>query len=447
MKQTERIREALRYIQKFKNITIVIRLDDSLFDSPLLGSHIHDISLLYETGIKVVIVPGAAKHITEVLNAYSIPWKFHETTRITAEHGINLIKMAAFDTSNRIMSLFAGEHKNAVIGNWVRARGHGVIDGIDFGTAGKIEKIHTESLVRALDDGFIPIIPCIGWSATGKPYNVSSVELAVAVATALKAEKLFFVSVGTTISIHDFEFPPQATVSPEGRLAAISVDDIEQFISINTDTAKSRAANSDIAKSQSSVFELFEQGKKACLHGVTRAHILDADIDGVIPAEIYSELGSGSMIYKNNYGSFRPMTREDISQVLSLMNPFVERGILLARSHEDLEQNYSHYIVYEIDGGIRACGALLNYPENVGEFAAIAVDESYAHIGIGPQLMERLLDQAIKNKLKRVVVLTTQAADWFERFGFVAGSIDHLPEARKAKWSEKRASKVLVKEL
>jgi len=358
--------------------------------------------------------------------------------RITSEEGMDFIKMAAFDVSNRIMTQLSAERLTAVIGNWVRARGRGIVNGLDYGSAGVVDKIQTESLLMALEDGFIPIIPCIGWTATGKPYNISSTEVAVAAAVALKAEKLFFVGSGAFISLDDYQMPPTCALSPEGRLAAIAVDDIDSFIELNRNVENAHCPTVELA-------DLLVQGKDACLRGVTRAHILDADIDGVLPAEIFSDLGSGTMIYRSDYGTFRTMTRDDIPSVLSLMNPFVEKGILLQRSSEELEAETADFVVYEIDGGIRACGALHAYPEGMGEIAGIAVDESYAHMGIGPKLMDLLIERGRAAGFKAVFVLTTQTADWFERFGFKSAEIDLLPAKRREKWSEKRGSRMLIR--
>ena len=439
MLQTERIRDVIRYIKKFKGSTVVIRLDDDVVDSALFAGHMHDVSLLYETGIRVVIVPGAANHISKVLDAYNVPWEFKNGVRVTDDEGVGFIKMAAFDVSNRIMTRLSAERLTAVIGNWVRARGRGVVDGVDYGSAGIVDKVQLESLQAALDDGFIPIIPCVGWTSTGKPYNISSTELAVATAVALKAEKLFFIGSGATISVDDYKIPEGAAISAEGRMAAIAVDDIDSFIEMNRDAGKPGCPLSEIA-------DLLARGRDACVRGVTRAHILDGDVDGVIPTEIFSDLGAGTMIYRSDYGTFRQMTRDDIPAVLSLMNPFVERGILLPRSSEDLETEAYAFTLYEIDGGIRACAALLAYEENVGEIAGIAVDEAYAHMGIGPKLMDLLIDRARSNGFTSVFVLTTQTADWFERFGFKSCEIDRLPAKRKEKWSKKRGSRMLILE-
>ncbi len=436
MMHTEGIRDVIRYIRKFKGSTIVIRMDDDVVDSPLFSSHIHDLALLHETGIRIVLIPGAHKHISRVLDG--IAWKIENTIRITSDEGMNFIKMAAFDVSNRIMTRLSAEGLTAVIGNWVRARGRGVLDGTDFGSAGFVDKIQLDSLLTALEDGFIPIIPCIGWTSTGKPYNISSTELAVATATALKAGKLFFLGSGNTISIDDFTIPESASLSPEGRLAALSVESIDEFLELNRDSGSPTLPVDKLT-------DLLLQARTACLGGVTRAHILDADIDGVIPAEIFSDLGSGTMIYVNNYGTFRAMTREDIPAVLSLMNPFVEKGILLPRTSEELEQKAHEFVVFEIDGGIRACAALHSYPENVGEIAGLAVDEAYAHMGIGPRLMDLLLQRGKSAGFSSVFVLTTQTGDWFEKFGFKSAETGQLPRERQEKWDPKRRSRVFIK--
>lgn len=437
---TERIRDVIRYIKKFRGTTVVIRIDDDVVDSPLFAGHMHDLALLYETGIKIVIIPGAQNHISKVLDAYQIKWDYRDGIRITSEEGMNFIKMAAFDVSNRIMTQLSAEKLTAVIGNWVKARGRGIVAGIDYGSAGVVEKVQLEALNRAMDDGFIPIIPCVGWSATGKPYNISSTELAVATAVALKAEKLFFMGSGASISVDDYRMPPNVALSPEGRMAAIAVDEIDSFIELNQHVENPNCPTIELA-------DLLQQGRDACTRGVTRAHILDADIDGVLPAEIFSDLGSGTMIYRNNYGTFRTMKSDDIPAVLSLMNPFIENGTLLPRTSEELEQQAAEFVVYEIDGGIRACAALHGYPENMGEIAGLAVDESYAHMGIGPKLMELLMERGRNAGYNSLFVLTTQTADWFERFEFKTAEIDQLPAKRKEKWTPNRGSRMLIRKI
>ncbi len=429
-KKAQQIRDVIRYIQKFQNATVVIYLDDEIIDSPLFSSHIRDIALLHQAGIKVAIVPGAKKRIDQVLKTSRIKWSYQDETRITDEKGINLIKMAAFDISNVVMTSLAANHITATIGNWVRARAKGVIDGIDYVTAGEIDKIQTEAIKNTLASGFIPIFPCIGWSSVGKPYNISSIKLAETIATNLKADKLFFLIKNGVISDKIFNVPKTIGISSEGNIPAMDLSELHNFIELNSKNENKK------------IISLLKIAENACKNGVTRSHILNGSQDGSIPCEIFSDLGSGTMIYSQNYGHIRPMTQTDIPSVLSVMNPFIQKKILLPRTEKDLNAHISDYIVYEIDGGIRATASLHVYDAKQAEIAGIAVDESFSNLGIGPKIVEYLIHQAKNKKLSSVFILTTQTSDWFEHLGFVPDKISSLPEERKNLWTPERNSKV-----
>lgn len=146
---------------------------------------------------------------------------------------------------------------------------------------------------------------------------------------------------------------------------------------------------------------------------------------------------------KSNFSAFRKMTKEDIPEVLSLMEPFINRGILLPRTEKSLLEKLNDYIVYQIDGGIHACAALHIYNSNEGEIAAVAVDESYSKLGIGVKLISFLLSKAKDLKLSSVFVLSTQTVEWFEKLGFKKDLVSSLPPERQKIWSPERNSKVL----
>ena len=112
---------------------------------------------------------------------------------------------------------------NAVIGNWVRARSLGVRDGVDFQSTGTAEKIELNLIDKVLVEGLIPIFPCIGWSSTGNPYNISSNELA----------------------------------------AILNLHEAEEFLKLNA------------GNEQKSCLEIIDIALKACRAGVNRAHIVD----------------------------------------------------------------------------------------------------------------------------------------------------------------------------
>lgn len=428
-KTAENVRDVIRYLQKFKNALLVIYLDDKTISSPLFSSHIRDIALLHQAGLKVVLIPGARRRIDEILKNAGIKWTYNETFRVTSAEAMPLIKMAAFDVSNTVMTSLAANNISAVIGNWVRARGRGVLNGFDYGTAGEIDKLETEAILKVLDDGFVPIFPCIGWNAAGHPYNISSMLLAKQVAMNLKADKLFFMMFNEEINAEHYIIPQGFALSESGNIPAMNLEEVDTFIAEN-------------ASADSEIKNLLKASQEACRAGVSRVHILDGNIDGVMPCEIFSGLGSGTMIYTGNYGKVRAMEQTDIPSVLAIMKPFIESGKLLSRTEAQISDSLEDYIVYEIDGGVHACAALHFYEDGQAEIAAVAVDENYAHMGIGPKLMDNLIEQAMEGQATSIFIMTTQTADWFEQLGFEEDSIVSLPEARRKLWTPRRGSKV-----
>ncbi len=445
-KTARNIRDVIRYIKRFHNAIAVIYIDDEVLDSPLFSSHLRDISLIHQAGLKVVVVPGARKRIDQILNNFNKKWEFKDGFRITTEDAIPQIKMAAFDISNVVMTGLASHQITATIGNWVRARAKGIIDGKDFGTAGEIDRLQIDAIEATLESGFVPIFPCIGWSSTGKPYNISSVSLATKIAIELKADKLFFMVMDSEITLKNFYTPEKIGLADDLHIPAMNLEELDEFISAN-ELQKNQTTDSILLLKKQKIISLLKTARLACKNGVTRSHIINASTDGALPCEIFSELGSGTMIYSSNYGGIRKMTQQDIPSVLAIMRPFVQSKILLPRTDLELLENISDYIVYEIDGGIRACSALHIYQNNQAEIAALAVDSAFSNLGIGPKMMRFLLDRAKSLGITKIFILTTQTADWFEKLHFVPATVSDLPESRRLKWSKERNSKVYMLEL
>ena len=119
-----------------------------------------------------------------------------------------------------------------------------------------------------------------------------------------------------------------------------------------------------------------------------------------------------------------------------------ESGKLLTRTEEQIAATLEDYIVFELDGGVHACAALHFYEDGQAEIAAVAVDENYAHMGIGPKMIDTLIEQAGEGGAESIFIMTTQTADWFEKLGFEEDKIDSIPEERKKLWDSRRGSKV-----
>ncbi|MBQ3319674.1 MAG: amino-acid N-acetyltransferase, partial [Spirochaetia bacterium] len=394
--QVQTIREVFHYLHQFKGKCFVIKIDCDIIDNPQFPLLIRDVVKLHEAGIRIVLVPGAKERIDEVLSDYSIKNEWIDGMRVTGPDAIPFVEMAAFDVANRIMTSLSAYECPAVIGNWVRARGVGVVDGTDYQHTGYAERILTKELLKILDDGFIPILPCVGWSSIGKPYNLLSDDLAVVAASRLGADKLFFITSRPAIMAADYALPKGAVVATTGRISNLSLLDVQQFL--NNNQGKTELA-------------LLDKARRACEAGVSRVHILDGCSDGVLLREVFSNLGSGTMVYSNQYSGIRSMRYDEVGEVLRVMKPFVDKNILLPRTEAMIEETLNDFIVFEIDGAVHASCALHVYPEGVGEIAAVAVDSSYSHLGVGPKMIEFLCERAKKMGLKRIFVLTTRTSD------------------------------------
>jgi amino-acid N-acetyltransferase len=430
--QVETIRQAFGYISQFRGKLFVIKIDTSIIMDPLFPVLVNDVALLHRLGIRIAIVPGAQTRIDEILTKYGVKWKSTGGTRISTPEMIPFIKMAAFDVSNRIMTLLAENRVDGVIGNWVRARAIGVRDGVDYQESGLVDRIKGDIIRNVLADGMIPIFPNIGWSAGGRPYNISSDELASSLAREMLAEKLFFLTTRQGVPSEGYTLPAEVEPPREGCLPRLTAGQARQLLDLNP------AAASDPS------MHLVRLACLACESGVPRVHVVDGKLDGVVLKEIFSSEGVGTMIYADEHAGIRSMRREDVPQVLRIMQPSVEKGVLVPRTAEVLEERIDDFVVYEVDGLVHACGALHRFSGGAAEIAAIAVDESYASLGIGRKIVQFLLQRARKSGVARAFALTTQTWDWFEEIGFALGTVDDLPPERRGTYNRKRGSRVLV---
>jgi len=393
---------------------MVFKIDFPVTEDPGFPGLVKDLALLAKTGFKVIIIPGAKEHIDTVLKQHNIDTT--NTTvddtpvRITSAQAVSYVEMAAFNVASRFMTFLSGSRVDAVIGNFVRARGLGVINGIDTGHTGTVDKIYSDSLTRVLNLDMVPILPCIGWSPSGKPYNVPSDEIALAVSKNLGAIKLFIVT------------------AKEG-LGATRLTPQEA---------------QKIIDSGSIIERELKLALKASKAGVHRIHLIDGRKEGAVLKELYSNLGVGTMVYTDEYDSIRAFHSSDLPDILRLMEPLMQKGILIRRNPEQIQEKKLDYSVLEIDGSIRACGALHDWGESQGEIAAVATDPNYTDLGLGRKIVGYLVDKARKSNFKRVFVLTTQSQDWFESLGFKEANVDTLPEKKRKVYDQNRKSKVFA---
>jgi amino-acid N-acetyltransferase len=434
------IREAFYYQSRFEGSTMVFKIDFPVTEDPAFPFLVKDLALLARTGFRVVIVPGAKEWIDSVLGEYGIVSSYVRSNRITTATAIPFVEMAAFHVAARFMTGLAGSRVDAVIGNFVRARGMGVVEGTDMEHTGVVDKILTDSLTKTLDQGMAPILPCIGYSPAGKPYNVPSDEIALAAAGALGAVKLFLVSLDGGPRALNYRLPEGIELEEEGRVVRLTPTEAETVLKFNEDKqAGGHYHDRPLAE--------LALALKASRAGVERVHIVNGREDGAILRELFSNLGSGTMLYSDEYEAIRPLRSRDIPVVLRLMDPLVRQGVLVRRSAEQILEKKEDFAVFEIDGSIHACGALHNWGEGQGEIAAIATDPLYADMGMGRRIVGYLIDRARKKGMARVFVLTTHTQDWFEFLGFRELSVENLPEKRRKIYDHNRRSKVFALDL
>ncbi|MDR0877641.1 MAG: amino-acid N-acetyltransferase [Treponema sp.] len=436
LSQVDLIREAFHYQSRFEGSTMVFKVDFPVTEDPLFPYLMKDLALLAQTGFHVVIVPGAKEWIDAVLREYDIVSSYSGNARITTEAAIPFVEMAAFHVATRFMTGLAAAHTDAVIGNFVRAQGLGITGGVDMAHTGAVKKIRIDSIKRILEQGMIPILPCIGWSSSGKPYNVPSDEIALAASAALGAVKLFIVSLGNKLNAESYAIPETVQREESGRIGRLSIQEAGAILEKNW-----KAPGADRGLEEISL------ALRACRQGVDRVHIINASEEGAVLRELFSNLGSGTMVYADEYESIRALKNADIQDILRLMEPLMQSGVLIRRSADDIQEKQADYVVFGIDAQIHACGALHEWGDNQGEIAAIATDPLYADKGLGRRIVRYLIDRAGKLRLRRVFVLTTHTQDWFESLGFKESTVESLPEKRRKTYDRSRMSKIFALDL
>jgi len=419
--QINTIRQTFGYLQKYTNSVFVIKIDGRLYCDPLFPLLIRDVVLLHNLGIKIVLVPGTRVRINEILNSFGIKTKECKGMRISTDEAIPFIKMATFDVANQVMTMLAENNANAVIGNWIRARGIGVIDGVDFQASGLVDKIDVASIQNVLDNNMIPIFPNIGWSLSGKPYNISSHELALKISIAMRAEKLFFITDFGGISI-DGTPVSQLTLKEAKQVLAKTADNENDDENI----------------------ELLNFSYEAAKSGVKRVHIVGGHHDGLLLKEIFSNIGQGTMIYSGEFDSIRKLNYSDIPEILRITRPLIEKGILVERTNKELEDLMSEFYGYEVDGTLHAVAALKFYSDNSAEVCCVAVDSVYSGMGIGKKIVKFLITQAKAQNKSRCFLLTTRTSDWFEELGFTETEVKNLPKDKCETYNKNRNSRVMI---
>ncbi|MBE0620098.1 MAG: amino-acid N-acetyltransferase [Burkholderiales bacterium] len=424
-------RSAAPYFNAFRGKTFVIAFGGEVVADGKFGVLTQDINLLRSAGIRLVLVHGSRPQIEAQLKLRGARSHYHAGIRITDAVALACVKEAAGLLRVELDALLsqglpnspmAGAAINTVSGNFITAQPMGVLDGVDLQYTGTVRKVNTAAIESRLAVDDLVIISSVGYSPTGEVFNLSMEDVAVAIAKALCAEKLVFLS---DAPVED----ARGRLMPE-----LSAADAELLLA----QGKNLTADTRL---------YLTHAMEAVRAGVARAHVVSHKVDGALLLELFTHGGSGSMITADKLERLRPASIDDIGGILQLIEPLESDGTLVFRGRELLEREVHSFFVIEHDGVIVGCAALYPLAGKAAELAALAVRPEYRTRGYGEKLLEHGEVEARQLGFKKLFVLTTRAAQWFAERGFAEVTVKALPEPKKSLYNLQRRSKILLKKL
>ncbi|MEZ6130980.1 MAG: acetylglutamate kinase [Planctomycetaceae bacterium] len=277
--------EALSWIQRFKGRYVVVKLGGSTLDQPeAVASLLTDVVFMSAVGMKPVLVHGGGKAISSAMSSAGIVPRFVEGRRYTDSQTLAIAsRVLVEDICESIVQALrtqgakaTGLHfqsENVLIAEPLQLTDDSG-SAIDLGHVGQVTDVDTDVVTRICSTGTIPIIPCIALDTHGHRLNVNADTAAAAVARALNAEKLIFLT----------DIPGILTdvKQPESRIAHVDADQVRQLIRDGV------IAGGMVPKVDAALDAL-----KA---GVRKVHIVDAAMPHSVLLEIYSNTGVGTEI-------------------------------------------------------------------------------------------------------------------------------------------------------
>jgi amino-acid N-acetyltransferase len=420
------LRGILQYIPQFREKTFILAVDGAIVTDENFATLLLDVAVLRSLNIRVVLVHGASAQIKALADEQKIQASDLGGGGVTDAATLNLALTAANRLTHEILEGLSANDLRATSTNAIIAHPMGIIQGVDHLFTGKVERVDVEMLQSLLNQGVVPVIPPLGFDGDGKTYRVNSDGVAVAVADALKAIKLIFITTQDGL-IYSGQIIRQMLVA-----------ELEKLLQQNS----AGFLPGTLSKAQ--------HAAAACKAGIPRVHIINGRVDEGLLAEVFSNDGIGTLIYANEYQQIRPAKKKDIRAIQLLTKASVEAEELVKRSKASIEKSLGDYYLFEIDKNPVACVALHIYPEQKkGELACLYVSASNENQGIGRKLIQFVENKAREMGLGELLTLSTQAFTYFQsKGGFAEGTPDDLPPARREKYEQSgRNSKVLVKKL
>jgi acetylglutamate kinase len=291
-KRVETLLEALPYIRMFNGKTVVIKYGGAAMSSvDLRKEFATDIALLRYVGMRPIIVHGGGNEVSDFMERLALPVRFVEGLRVTDAAAMEIVKMVLVGKVNKeIVGLLNQQGARAVglggdDGLLIQARRllRRGADGsmLDLGLVGEVAQVNTE-LLRLLEADYVPVVATVGVGDDGESYNINADTVAAAVAAALEAEKLVFLTDVAGL-YEDFQ-------DKDSFLSECTVGQVRDLVE------QGRVSRGMIPK--------LEAVLSALDAGVATAHILDGRIAHAVLLEILTDdAGVGTKITAGPPGS------------------------------------------------------------------------------------------------------------------------------------------------
>jgi acetylglutamate kinase len=278
MRDVATLLEALPYIREFHGQTVVIKYGGAAMEDPDLREEFaRDVVLLKYVGLNPVVVHGGGPDITAYMERLNLPVEFVEGLRVSDADTVEVAKMVLVGKVNKDIVLRLGRHGQPAVGLCgddgllFRVARQAAPSGRDIGLVGRIERVDVDVLNHIAED-YIPVVASVGADREGHSYNVNADEAAGAVAGALGAYKVLFLT------------------------------DVEGWLKDPADPASivSEATVGDVRGALDGVSGGMRPKLQACVDalqaGVTYAHIVDGRRPHSLLLELFTDAGIGTKI-------------------------------------------------------------------------------------------------------------------------------------------------------
>ena len=270
--------EALPYIREFSGKTVVIKYGGhAMNDAQLADLFATDVVLMRLVGMNPVVVHGGGPQITDLMRRLGKEPEFVDGRRVTDAETVDIVRMTLVGKVNREIVASINRHGSYAVGLSGEDAGLIRVDQRDprLGFVGDVRAIDATIVERLLNEELIPVIATVGVDDTGQAYNINADTVAGAIAEALGAEKLVYL---TDVAGVYGDWPDASTL-----ISRIDVEGLEKLV------AGGKASEGMIPKLESCV--------AALRNGVRRAHILDGRLPHAVLLEFFTREGVGTMVY------------------------------------------------------------------------------------------------------------------------------------------------------